>query len=188
MKTVSLSGISSVRHLRGFALGLMFLGITITSGPTTAHIDPPIDPPLLTEVDLATLTFLTDWDDGTDGTAELVLLYTVHWGGDHGGTVYMWSKDHNFDTIAPPYTAVPPRLVMGTHTECSPAAAPDGYRQGLRKRFRTRFLREYLGFCGRGGCRRSSRDVSRSGIRDCGGGRGGRSSRRRVTRPRRKLL
>lgn len=97
---------------------------SLALNPAFAHKDPPTDPPLLVEQDLTTLTFLTDVDDGTNGTAELVVLYTIDWGGDHGKTLYLWKEDHNFDTIAPPYSPVPPRLVLGTHAECTPRAAP----------------------------------------------------------------
>ena len=101
---------------------LMLCGL-VWAGPGWAHLDPPRDPALLTQVDIDSLVFLTDVDDGTNGLAELRVVYTVNWGGDHGSTVYMWSKDHNFDDVAPPYTAVPPNLTIGTHMECTPAAS-----------------------------------------------------------------
>jgi hypothetical protein len=103
--------------------GSVILAIFAVSGESLAHLDPPTDPPLMTQVEIDTLTFLTDVDDGTNGLAELRVVYTLNWGGDHGSTVYMWSKDHNFDTVAPPYSPMPPNLIVGTHLECSPAAA-----------------------------------------------------------------
>lgn len=104
-------------------VSLLTLACLLWAGPGWAHLDPPEDPPQLTQVDIDSLVFLTDVDDGTNGLAELRVVYTVSWGGDHGSTVYMWSKDHNFDDVAPPYTAAPPNLTIGTHMECSPAAS-----------------------------------------------------------------
>jgi hypothetical protein len=104
-----------------FILGVVV--VVWAAGPAFAHNDRPSDPPLRNEMEISKLVFNTDVDDGTNGLAELRVLYTVNWGGGHGISSWMWVKDHDFDT-ALPFSAIPPRRTIGAHTECTPAAAP----------------------------------------------------------------
>lgn len=92
--------------------------ILIASSSAPACLDPPGDPPVLMEVFVTKLTFLTDQDDGID--AELRVLFQVRWLGQ-GTTGFLWSKDHNFDTIPPPYSPIPPPIMIGSNIECTPA-------------------------------------------------------------------
>ncbi|HUU45358.1 MAG TPA: hypothetical protein VM118_06455 [Acidobacteriota bacterium] len=90
----------------------------------TEHLDPPADPPIATQVNLTSLRFLKDVDDGTNGLAELRVAFEINWGAGHAITPAFFNRDHDFDVSAPPFEAIANPLTLCSHTECSPAAVP----------------------------------------------------------------
>ncbi|MBA7598602.1 hypothetical protein ES703_05621 [subsurface metagenome] len=125
MKRFSMvAGKQGLEYIRIPSMVWVVATILIASSSAPAHLDPPDDPPILTEVFIDELTFLTDQDDWTNGLAELRVMYTVDWGPGHGTTPALWARDHNFDTIPPPFSPIPPLMMIGSHIECTPAADP----------------------------------------------------------------
>jgi len=100
------------------------------SNTVFGHPDPPTNPPVMTNADIPQI-FVGggDFDDGFNGESEFVFVYDIDWGGTHGTSTYMVSRNVRMGQVYSinnnPLSLLPQRISsFASHTECTPASPP----------------------------------------------------------------